>query len=94
MLIMELFSDVIAEVFALLKAPKEKDSRKRKEQPDVDVDAQHLDWGALGLDGGSIDLTHNEVDNLMAWEGWSANSWEDFGTYLSLTGMNGSGGPF
>ncbi|KAF8884245.1 hypothetical protein CPB85DRAFT_1338056 [Mucidula mucida] len=71
------YHDVIAEVFALLKAPKEKDSRKRKEQPDVDVDAQHLDWGALGLDDSSIDLTHNEVDNFMAWDGWSANSWED-----------------
>ncbi|KAF9018623.1 hypothetical protein BDZ89DRAFT_1073753, partial [Hymenopellis radicata] len=78
------YHDVIAEVFALLKAPKEKDSRKRKEQHDVD--AEHLDWGDLGLDSSNTDL-----DNLMAWEGWSANSWEDFGAYLSLTDINGGG---
>ncbi|KAF9052220.1 hypothetical protein BDZ89DRAFT_1056570 [Hymenopellis radicata] len=85
------YHDVIAEVFALLKAPKEQDSRKRKEHHDVD--AEHLDWGDPGVDSSNTDLAPNGADNLMAWEGWSANSWEDFGAYLSLTGINGRG-PF
>ncbi|KAF9052197.1 hypothetical protein BDZ89DRAFT_1056540 [Hymenopellis radicata] len=85
------YHDVIAEVFALLKAPKEQDSLKRTEHHDVD--AEHLDWGDLGVDSSNTDLAPNGVDNLMAWEGWSANSWEDFGAYLSLTDINGAG-PF